>query len=291
MVEKIAVFSDVHGTATGLKAVYEDAKRLGATDYWFVGDLLMPGPGVNEVWELFCQMNPSLIVRGNWDDLVINGIAGRIKPTKPSRLYFGRLAQYVASRVKPGVVEEMAKWPLQQTRQVGKYTFTVCHNLPNLNMGQALFPTKPAENFDQLFSGQSEAKVAQVAIYAHVHHELMRYATDERLVLNPGSVGEPFNRQWSLQEDTRAQYLLLELDDQGIAGLNYRHVAYDHGRDWQMALDHDLPYQELFLRQLKTGRVDTHNQELVAAVSEKYHYLSEYEDFIHNWREYPHSYK
>lgn len=83
MGEKIAVFSDVHGSATGLAAVYQDAQHLGATDYWFVGDLLMPGPGVNEAWDLFCQINPSLIVRGNWDDLVINGVAGRIPPTKP----------------------------------------------------------------------------------------------------------------------------------------------------------------------------------------------------------------
>ena len=103
----------------------------------------------------------------------------------------------------------MAKWPLQQTRQVGKYTYTVSHNLPDLAMGQDLFPTNPAQNFDRLFSGQKAATTAQVASYAHVHHELMRYATDERLVLNPGSVGEPFNRQWDLQADTRAQYMLL----------------------------------------------------------------------------------
>lgn len=280
MGEKIAVFSDVHGSATGLAAVYQDAQHLGATDYWFVGDLLMPGPGVNEVWDLFCQINPSLIVRGNWDDLVINGVAGRIPPTKPSRLYFGRLAQYVASRVQPGVVEQMAKWPLQQTRQVGKYTYTVSHNLPDLAMGQDLFPTNPAQNFDRLFSGQTAATTAQVAIYAHVHHELMRYATDERLVLNPGSVGEPFNRQWDLQADTRAQYMLLEVDKQGIAGINYRHVAYDKEEDWQMACDYDLPYLELYRRQLDSGRVDTHNQELVAKVSEEHHYAQEYAAFV-----------
>ena len=33
---------------------------------------------------------------------------------------------------------------------------------------------------------------ADLAVYAHVHHQLMRYTTAEQIVLNPGSVGEPF---------------------------------------------------------------------------------------------------
>ena len=74
--------------------------------------------------------------------------------------------------------------------------------------------------------------------------------------------------------------MLLEVDEQGIAGINYRHVAYDKEEDWQMACDYDLPYLELYRRQLDSGRVDTHNQELVAKVSEEHHYAQEYADFV-----------
>lgn len=63
----------------------------------------------------------------------------------------------------------------------------------------------------------------------------MRYATDRRLVLNPGSQGNPLTGS-GLAADTRAQYMLLEVDEQGIARINYRHVAYDKEEDWQMVM-------------------------------------------------------
>src|SRR5699024_12022409 len=68
-----------------------------------------------------------------------------------------------------------------------------------LPIWQALFPTNDSSNFDQLFNNDK----IDVAIYAHVHHELLRYASDERKVLNPGSVGEPFNGWDRLQKEDR----------------------------------------------------------------------------------------
>lgn len=276
MKERIAVLADVHGSPTALRAVVEDAHRQGASSYWFVGDLLMPGPGVAAVWNQLQALRPTLIVRGNWDDLVINGARGVMKPTKPSHVYFARLAQYVAAHAPAGMVDAMAAWPLQASRQVGPLNFVVSHNLPNHNFGQALFPTQPTANFDQLLTGDGLAGRADVAIYAHVHHQLLRYATDERLILNPGSVAEPFNRQLRLQADLRAQYLLLTVDDQGLGGLDFRRVAYDREADWQLAKNQELPYLALYRRQLDSGRVDTHNQELLDQVNRKHGYAAQY---------------
>lgn len=276
MQKRIAVLADVHGSPTALRAVIADARQQGARTFWFVGDLLMPGPGVTAVWDQLQALHPSLIVRGNWDDLVIKGARGLIKPTKPSQVYFARLAQYVAEHAPAGMVDQMAAWPLQISRQVGPLVVTVSHNLPAHNFGQALFPTQPTANFDQLLTGQPLAARADVAIYAHVHHQLLRYTTDERLVLNPGSVAEPFNRQPRLQADLRAQYLLLTIDDQGIGGLDFRRVAYEREADWELAQRQALPYLELYRRQLDRGRVETHNQHLLDTVNRRYHYAAEY---------------
>ena len=49
-------------------------------------------------------------------------------------------------------------------------------------MGQDLFPTQVSENFDKLFNVAGEP--VDIAIYAHVHHDLLRYGSDERMVLN-----------------------------------------------------------------------------------------------------------
>ena len=143
-------------------------------------------------------------------------------------------------------------------------------------MGQALFPTNPVEHFDQLFENFDQQ---DVAIYAHVHHSLMRYASDERLILNPGSVGEPFNGWWPLQHDTRAHYLILEVDDDGIAELDYRHVPYDRESEYELAVESDIPYLQLYKRTLETGRVNTHDQELLDQINRKWDYLAEYQAY------------
>lgn len=273
--KKIAVFSDVHGNVHAFRAMVADAKRQGFDDSWFVGDLLMPGPGVGEILDLLDQMHPSIIVRGNWDDLVVNGIRGKIDLDKPSHVYFARLAQYVADHLNKQQVDAIANWPMQRMVKEGGLVFGLSHNLPDLNMGQALFPTNPSSNFDQLF-GKDQP---DVAIYAHVHHALLRYASDERVVLNPGSVGEPFNGWDRLQKDTRAHYLMLTIDDQGIEEFDFRHVSYDRHAEYELARQAGIPYLYLYQRTLQSGRVDTHNQELVDQQNRKYGYADQYREY------------
>lgn len=282
MKKKIAVFSDVHGNLTALQAMYQDSLAQGVDEYWFVGDLLMPGPSVNEIWALVQKMAPTVMVRGNWDDLVVVGARGQMDMEKPSHVYFGRLAQYVAEHAAPGLVDTLASWPLRVTRQVGSLNFGISHNLPDLNMGQALFPTNDSANFDQLFTTPVGQPDIDVAIYAHVHHDLFRYGTDERIVLNPGAVGEPFNHWPALQKDLRAHYLILEVDDLGMAVTSFRHVAYDREREKVLADKTDLPYRGLYQKMMDTGLAYTHDDDLLRKYNDRYHYIAEYERFKKN---------
>lgn len=275
MTKRIAIFSDVHGNVHAFQAMYQDAIQQGIDESWFVGDLLMPGPGISSIWQIFKKLQPTVIVRGNWDDLTVRGARGQMDLDRPSHVYFARLAQYIGERVDPAVIDEIASWPLHQAKKVGALTFGISHNLPDLDMGQALFPTNDSSNFDQLFADDK----IDVAVYAHVHHELLRYASDERKVLNPGSVGEPFNGWDRLQKDTRAHYLIMDVDDLGIAGLNFRHVAYDREAEGRLADESGVPYLYLYHRTLESGRVDTHNQPLVDEQNQKFGYAEEYRQY------------
>lgn len=279
MQTKIAVFSDVHGNLAALNAMYQDSIKQGVDEYWFIGDLLMPGPSVNEIWEIVEKMAPTVFVRGNWDDLVVNGAAGRMDVAKPSHVYFGRLAQYVAEHAAPGIIAELAKWPLRVTRRVGGLNFGISHNLPDLNMGQDLFPTKPSTNFDRLFAVPFGHEPLDVAIYAHVHHDLLRYASDERIVLNPGAVGEPFNHWPGLQKDVRAHYLILTVDDLGLAETSFRHVPYDREEEKRRAAGTDLPYRGLYQKMMDTGSAYTHDDELLQKYNDRYDYVAQYRRF------------
>ena len=45
MKHRIAILSDIHGNTTALEAVIKDAQELGATEYWLMGDILLPEIG------------------------------------------------------------------------------------------------------------------------------------------------------------------------------------------------------------------------------------------------------
>lgn len=277
MSKRIAVFSDVHGNLSAMRAMYRDSRQHHVDEYWFVGDLLMPGPSVGEVWQLLQTMAPTVMVRGNWDDLVVNGARGLMDLEYPSHIYFARLAQYVAEKAPRGMIDAIAHWPLHVTKKVGGINFGISHNLPDLNMGQKLFSTQPSENFDTLFVPQEPA--IDVAIYAHVHHEILRYASDERVVLNPGAVGEPFNRWPRLQADTRAHYLILDVDDLGIEATAFRHVGYSRQQEQALADQSAVPYVELYDLMMHTGKAYTHDPEKLTRLNQQYHYADQYRDY------------
>ena len=65
MIRKIALLSDVHGNSTALEAVLADAESQQVTDYWFLGDLLLPGTGRRNILDRMEQLPISLQVRGN----------------------------------------------------------------------------------------------------------------------------------------------------------------------------------------------------------------------------------
>ncbi|WP_259713074.1 metallophosphoesterase family protein [Weissella confusa] len=67
---KVAVLSDVHGNVTALAATIADAKAQGADEFWFLGDLFMPGPGAHDVVEMLRELNVTVWLRGNWDDFM-----------------------------------------------------------------------------------------------------------------------------------------------------------------------------------------------------------------------------
>ena len=274
MKKRIAVFSDVHGNLTALQAMYRDSIQQHADEYWFIGDLLMPGPSVQEIWHILQTMAPTVMVRGNWDDLVVRGARGMMDTTRPSHIYFARLAQYVAEHASTGMIDELASWPMHVTKRVGALNFGISHNLPLLNMGQDLFPTQATTNFDKLFNVAGEP--VDIAIYAHVHHDLLRYGSDERMILNPGAVGEPFNHWRPLQRDLRAHYLMIEVDDIGLAETSFRHVTYHRDQEKWLANNSDLPYRELYQKMMVTGRAYTHDDDLLTKYNDQYQYAADY---------------
>jgi len=262
---KIAVLSDIHGNTTALEAVLADARTAKVDEYWLLGDILMPGTGRGRILNLLAALPITVRVLGNWENSLWRGLHRKLDPTKASHRYLLRQCQYILEEISPEEIEDLYNQPMQVHRQFGDLTVGIIHHLPDKNWGRELIHTGKQEDFDRLVTEPH----ASIAVYGHIHQQLLRYGSDGQLILNPGSIGQPFFLDAKLRKDLRAQYMILEFDEAGLADVDFRRVDYDVEAELQLAKDLKLPYFQVYYESLVNGIHHTHNQELLYEIAQK----------------------
>ena len=269
MNNRIAILSDIHGDTTALKAVIADARALGATEYWLLGDILLPGPGREDLFELLDAIPITAAVRGNWDDCVLEALDGEYGLEDPQEIQLLRLTQYLMEGLDPKRIDWLRSLPLVEKKEVNGIRFSLTHNLPEKNYGGDLRPANVTENFDQLLDDQTD-----MAIYGHVHKQLLRYGSQGQQILNPGTIGMPYF-DWMPLQNHRAQYALIDVEEDGVTNLQFRKVAYDYEAELQDAKDKGLPFIEMYEELRREDNYRGHNIELLTSLIKKYGYAKE----------------
>ncbi|MCL1950882.1 MAG: metallophosphatase family protein [Turicibacter sp.] len=251
--EKIAVLSDIHGNLTAFNAVLDDAEQVGATHYLVLGDLLMPGPGSGEILDKIKNLPNVRVVRGNWDDCLLNSRYQEVKT--PQDRYLARLGKYHVD--KSTDFDYLGELPLAQRFQIKGVAFSICHNLPHKNFGGELFDDS---HLVALFPDSQ----VQVALHEHTHYQRSVTLNNGRLVINPGSVGHRFLDEH--RQSGMANYAVLSVDNFGGVAVQLKEVDYDVQTEKEFATASGLPYLPLYLELLESGRTFTHD----GAVLEKF---------------------
>ena len=274
MNHKIAILSDIHGNTTALAGVLEDAKNLGATEYWLLGDIFLPGPGANDLVALLKDLPITASVRGNWDDCVLEALDGQYGLEDPQEIQLLRMTQYLMERLNPEHIDWLRKLPMIAKKEVEGLRFSLSHNLPEKNYGGDLLVENDTEKFDQLLD-----ETTDVAVYGHVHKQLLRYGSQGQQIINPGSIGMPYF-DWVGLKNHRAQYALLEVENGELVNIQFRKVAYDYEAELESAKTKDLPFIEMYEELRREDNYRGHNIELLTGLIEQYDYLKEANDFL-----------
>lgn len=274
--KKIAILSDVHGNQTAFEAVLKDAKAQGATEFWLLGDLILPGSGDEELFELVRQYKITTYIKGNWEDCYLEVLRGDVDLEDASDIYIAKLTQHLYERLSEKSRELLAQLPLYAVKEVCGLRIGVFHNLKEKNYGRELYPTQNQENFDQLFAELD----LDAVVYGHTHHQLLRYSSQEQLIINPGSVGQPFVHWAKLQDDLRAQYGILVIDEEGIQEIRFRKAAYDSQKELAAGRKKRLPFQELYQDFFISHATYTHDQERLKQVPEYEQYVRDVTRFL-----------
>jgi diadenosine tetraphosphatase ApaH/serine/threonine PP2A family protein phosphatase len=196
----LALLYDVHGNLAALEAVLHDAEAARCDSFLLGGDYALFGPQPAETVDRLGTLGAEWI-RGNgerWtaspgdapDDEVVQGAI-----------------EACAAELGAEAVTRLAGLPEQAVREGVRY----CHASPVSDVRS--FLPEPGDDEEELLAGIEERRL----VFGHTHLPFRRESRGGIELINPGSVGMPFDG------DTRAAYAVLH-DDRSV---EHRRVDYD----------------------------------------------------------------
>jgi predicted phosphodiesterase len=197
-----ALVYDVHGNLPALEAVLADARAAGATTVLLGGDYALFGPWPAETVEALRTLARATWLRGNVDRWSAHPDDAPDDPLIRDAIE--------ACRAELGVdaVHELGALPEQRVIDGTRY----CHGSPVSDVRS--FMPAAGDDDAELLGENEESRV----VFGHTHLQFARETDAGVQLVNPGSVGMPFDG------DPRAAYALLHDETQ----IELRRVAYDY---------------------------------------------------------------
>jgi putative phosphoesterase len=201
-VAPVALLYDIHGNLPALEAVLEDARGAGADRFLLGGDYALFGGWPEETIVALRALDTVAWIRGNCEREAAESDPG---PDNP--VLRGAVAS-LRDLLDPTLIAELAALPEQSVHEGTLF----CHASPVSDMRS--FLPQPAEHDEELLDDVQEPRV----VFGHTHLPFVRQSERGIELVNPGSVGMPFDG------DPRAAYALTHED----GAIEHRRVAYDH---------------------------------------------------------------
>ena len=223
---KIGVLGDIHGNSLALAAVLERARLEHVERLLITGDLVGYYFAAAEVLRMLNAWD-TVIARGNHEDMLA---AARIDPSQLASIEkgYGSGIAVALKELSGADLDMLCELPHPVTLKLGNLCVLLCHGAPWDN-DYYVYP-----DADDAVLARCAKSGHDIVIMGHTHYPMLRKIGDVTL-LNPGSVGQPRNRQ------PGAQWATLD-SDTGEAVLRNEHYDCAAVADAARARHPELPY-------------------------------------------------
>jgi predicted phosphodiesterase len=242
---RYAFIADIHSNLAALQAILEDIRMKGGVDeIWCLGDIVGYGPQPRECLELI-KKHCTVCIMGNHDLGAIGKLdLGFFNPAA------AEACQWTMNQLNPVDVHYLADLPLK----LGKGDFTLVHGSPSEPALEYIISTSIAEKNFAFFNsrfcvvGHSHLPAAfrqdgSSAQPIHMTPEVGLVLHSHRMIVNPGSVGQPRDG------DPRASYAIYE--SEGLM-LRLHRVEYNISATQDKMMQAGLPVS--LITRLEQGR-------------------------------------
>lgn len=214
---RVLVISDIHANLTALETVLTSAGNV--DDVWCLGDLVGYGPDPNECIERLGSLHSLTCLLGNHDAAAIGDL-----PLDSFNSDARTSIEHLQQTISASSLDFLRQ--LEPLRLV--HGVTLAHASPRQPVLEYLLDSfAAAENFDVFdskycFVGHTHVPVlffqGDHGVGLQIPHADITFNLDSRCIANPGSVGQPRDR------DPRAAYAIFDDD---LLTWEYHRVAYD----------------------------------------------------------------
>jgi len=222
---KIGVMSDIHGNSPALEAVlpvlFDETDQV-----LFLGDLCGYYPFVEECVALW-DHDRIVGVRGNHDQLLLDCLQSHASPPPAYQTSYGSALTRTLQRLSPSSVSLLQSLPVSRTLHIEGRVLALYHGTPWDPLNGRLYPDD--DRLDQFASIPAE-----IILLGHTHYPFTKRYQD-KLIMNPGSVGQPRDRGGGA---------CAAIVDVATGEVEHRRVPYDPRRLIEDARQHDpeVPY-------------------------------------------------
>jgi len=181
---RIGLISDIHGNSSALRAVLP-ALLAEVDRILFLGDLCGYYPFVEECVELWDKTR-MVGIRGNHDQILLNCWQNRTQPTPDYRAKYGSALIRSLQNLSASSVSLLQSLPLTRTLSLNGVVLTLFHGTPWDPLEGRVYPDY--DNWDRFSNVPGD-----VILLGQTHYPLVKRYRD-KLIVNPGSVGQPRDR-------------------------------------------------------------------------------------------------
>lgn len=217
--KKIGLIADIHSNLAAFKAVLDDMPKM--DKIICAGDLVGYGPQPNEVIDLV-KSNEIITVIGNHDNSVVTE---KYNPHNKEEAKVNRWTREVLTDENFNFLKDLDK---KVEIKVKNQKIFVAHGTPRNPLKEYLFPGTSNRTLVKM----TQEANSDIIVLGHTHIPLEEMIQG-KLIINPGSVGQPRDR------NPKASYKILKL------GRNrktiHRRAPYKIKKTEQKIIDSGLP--------------------------------------------------